>query len=76
MAQQTSVEWYAEQLEIYEEKALIREITIMQLNTKKQELIKQAKENHKEEIVHARMIGDYLCDTINAENYYNQTFNQ
>jgi flagellar biosynthesis/type III secretory pathway protein FliH len=54
---QTSVEWYAEQLEIYEEKALIRKITIMQLNIKKQELLEQANKMNNQELSNAYQEG-------------------
>jgi hypothetical protein len=47
MAQQTSVEWYLQQVNIYGDKAFNREITLGEFHIKKQELIAQAKENFK-----------------------------
>jgi hypothetical protein len=37
-------------------------------------LFEQAKAMEKEQIIIARWIGDYSCDSIKAEQYYNETY--
>ena len=41
-----------------------------------QEDIEQAKQMEKEQIIIARWVGDYSCDSIKAEQYYNETYNK
>jgi hypothetical protein len=36
----------------------------------------QAKAMEKEQIITARWVGDYSCDLIKAEQYYNETYNK
>jgi len=38
------------------------------------ELFDQAKAMEKEQIIIARWIGDYSCDSIKAEQYYKETY--
>lgn len=74
---QTAVEWLVEQLLIYGDKAFNREITLGQYHIKKQELIEQAKEMHRQEIIRAGADHCYPTEEIaiqDAEQYYNKTF--
>ena len=48
---QTAVEWYNEQLNMYGDMAFNKEITLGQYHIKKQELLQQAKEMEKEQII-------------------------
>ena len=54
---QTSIEWLIEQLSIYGDKALNKEITLGEYLIKKNELIEQAKEMHEQEIINAHNSG-------------------
>jgi len=38
--------------------------------------ITEAKAMEKEQIIIARWIGDYSCDSIKAEQYYKETYNK
>ena len=72
MAQQTAVEWLVEQLLIYGDKAFNKEISLGQYHIKKQELIQQAKQMEKEQIMNA-------YDKVSMstpEQYYNETYNK
>lgn len=55
--QQTAVEWLVEQLLIYGDKAFNKEISLGQYHIKKQELIEQAKQLEKEQILKAHRNG-------------------
>ena len=76
MAQQTAVEWLVEQLLIYGDKAFNKEISLGQYHIKKQELIEQAKQMEKEQIVNSYLQGcfDEELDHNKAEQYYNETY--
>ena len=51
----TAVEWYNEQLNLYGDMAFNKEISLGQYHIKKQELLEQAKEMEKEQIVIAEI---------------------
>jgi hypothetical protein len=48
---QTAVEWYNEQLNLYGDMVFNKEISLSQYHIKKQELLDQAKEIEKEQII-------------------------
>jgi hypothetical protein len=60
MEKQTAVEWYNEQLNVYGDMVFNKEITLGQYHIKKQELLEQAKEMEKQEIIKAAARG-YLA---------------
>lgn len=62
MAQQTAVEW----------------LVSKQKHNKffNDEIIEQAKKIEKKQIIAARIAGDYFCDKSEAEEYYNEAYNQ
>lgn len=64
MAQQTATEWLCMQL--------------LDLDNHKiwPSLLQRAKNMEKEQIIIARWNGDYFCDSIKAEQYYNETYNK
>jgi hypothetical protein len=64
MAQQTAVEYLLEKL--YTEYRFEFSGTIVDI----------AKAMEKEQIITARWVGDYSCDLIKAEQYYNETYNK
>ena len=75
--QQTAVDWYNEQLNVYGDMAFNKEITLGQYHIKKQELLEQAKEMEKEQHSDTwkdgmRSDNGYFGD---FEQYYNETFN-
>jgi hypothetical protein len=56
---------------------LFQEILIRALATKElRKCFKQAKKMEKQQIINARISGDIFRDTLKAEQYYEQTFNQ
>ena len=61
MAQQTAVDWYYEQ-------------TVIQGRTNYAELLEQAKQMEKEQIIEAWMDIDTAFERKCAEQYYNETF--
>ena len=61
MAQQTAVEWYYEQ-------------TVIEGKTNYFELLEQAKQMEKEQIVNAWMATDNELQRLAAEQYYNETY--
>ena len=75
---QTSVEWLIEQLSIYGDKAFNKEITLGEYHIKKNELIEQAKEIHKQEIMNAYNQGASDAypngSYIEGNAYYQETF--
>jgi hypothetical protein len=81
---QTAVEWYNEQLNLYGDMAFNKEISLGQYHIKKQELLEQAKEMEKEQIIYSnyngQSVGKKLKDInihqmkTKAEQYYNETF--
>jgi hypothetical protein len=76
---QTSIEWFIEQLLIYGDKAFNKEITLGEYHIKKNELIEQAKEIHKQEIIQCCHDNFTACcsnelSTKSAESYYNCVF--
>jgi len=73
---QTAVEWYNEQLNLYGDMAFNKEISLGQYHIKKQELLEQAKEMEKEQIIDAYDDGYSDSDNGNIinKNYYNETF--
>ena len=75
LKQQTPVEWYTEQLNVYEDMAFNKEITLGQYHIKKQELLEQAKEMDKKQKVDAWDLSRRDIDyPANGEQYYNKTF--
>lgn len=66
----TSIEWLISQLQIIGDKAFNREITLGEYHIKKNELIEQSKEMHKQEIINAIEDGRYEF----GYEYYNDTF--
>ena len=86
MKQQTAVEWLVEQLLIYGDKAFNKEISLGEYHIKKDELIKQAKQMEKEQIILAatemkrELIGNTMFNKEmkfqNGEEYYNKTYNK
>ena len=64
MKKQTAVEWLIDNL-----KPLYPRIQEFKL------IIGLAKEMEKQQIMDARLKGDYFCDMPKAEQYYNETFN-
>lgn len=76
---QTSIQWLIEQLLAYGDKAFNKEITLGEYHIKKQELIEQAKEMHKEEIEQAYKdgwnAGDFGSDEW-AKIYYKELYEQ
>ena len=72
----TAVEWLVEQLLIYGDKAFNKEISLGQYHIKKQELIEQAKQMEKEQIITANEdsstneSGEFLT----GEQYYNKMY--
>jgi hypothetical protein len=60
---QTSVDWLIDQVEDY--------IGLIPVD-----IIEQAKEMHQQQIIDARIKGDYFCDIPKAEQYYNDTFRE
>jgi hypothetical protein len=74
---QTSIEWLIEQLSIYGDKAFNKEITLGEYHIKKNELIEQAKEMHKQEIIDAYFSGGHNMKNghyIGMKEYYEITF--
>jgi hypothetical protein len=72
---QTSIEWLIEQLSIYGDKAFNKEITLGEYHIKRIQLIEQAKEMHKQEIIDAFWNGSSHWDSeLEAEQYYNEIF--
>ena len=69
----TAVEWYNEQLNLYGDMAFNKEISLGQYHIKKQELLEQAKEMEKEQIMQAFANGKFY-DKNWANRYYNETF--
>jgi hypothetical protein len=61
MAQQTAVDWLLEN---------IQKVHKMDWDI----VFIQAKQMEKEQIIKARMVGDYFCDTTNCEQYYNEIY--
>jgi hypothetical protein len=51
MSKQTAVEWYNAQLNLYGDMAFNKAISLGQYHIKKQELLQQAKEMEKEQII-------------------------
>ena len=78
----TAVEWYNEQLNLYGDMAFNKEISLGQYHIKKQELLEQAKEMEKEQIVEGFNFGVYDGGALikkykmSGEQYYTETFNQ
>jgi hypothetical protein len=72
----TAVEWYNEQLNLYGDMAFNKEISLGQYHIKKQELLEQAKEMEKEQIIDAYNTSFMLRDKpySTADKYYNETF--
>lgn len=69
---QTSIEWLAKELELYGDPQYC-EIKWNELD----ELIEQAKEMHKQEIIDAYDKGEFDCGCNGtSEQYYNETFNK
>jgi len=69
MAQQTAIEWLIDKLS---------NIKAEDVNSTKEVILicQQAKAMEKEQIIIARWIGDYSCDSIKAEQYYKETYNK
>jgi hypothetical protein len=85
MEQQTAVEWYNEQLNLYGDMAFNKEISLGQYHIKKQELFEKAKEMEKEKMIDAIIFSErehyimgecWPTQTVidKAERYYNETF--
>ena len=80
--QQTPVEWYNEQLNVYGDMAFNKEITLGQYHIKKQELLEQAKEMEKQRLIRAFDEGQEYeyqyhinsAPKFDSETYYNETF--
>jgi hypothetical protein len=72
--QQTAVEWYNEQLNLYGDMAFNKEITLGEYHIKKQELIKQAKEIEKEQMLECYLKADVFPRKYEFEQYYNETY--
>jgi hypothetical protein len=75
----TAVEWYNEQLNLYGDMAFNKEISLGQYHIKKQELLEQAKEMEREQIIEAFKQGVEYWNgddwkLIDIEQYYNETF--
>ena len=65
MKKQTAVEWLIQEL-----------ISKFDIDIEQFLVIDQAKAMEKEQIIIARWVGDYSCDSIKAEQYYNETFSK
>lgn len=63
----TAVEWFDRQLDFLLE-------LYPSENKKLDELIKQAKEKEKQQIIDAWISGDVFCNEQDAERYFNKTF--
>jgi hypothetical protein len=74
MAQQTAVEWLIDRL--LDGSLRFEETKMGFLISMDNNEIEQAKAMEKEQIVIARWFGDYSCDLIKAEQYYNETYNK
>jgi hypothetical protein len=72
----TAVEWYNEQLNLCGDMAFNKEISLGQYHIKKQELLEQAKEMEKEQIMDAFEAAEKDCgkDFLHGDLYYNETF--
>lgn len=81
---QTAVEWYNEQLNLYGDMAFNKEISLSQYHIKKQELLEQAKEMEKDQIIDFGydIADDLACgvfrDKKDMEERYNEflTYNK
>ena len=73
--QQTAVEWLVEQLLIFGDKAFNKEITLGEYHIKKNEVIQQAKEMEKQQIIDAYNKSFELRDKPypTADKYYTST---
>ena len=75
--EQTSIEWYVDKLNINGDKAFNKEITLGEFHIKKQELLKQAKELHKEEMHKCASFWRGKENEIEKpffDEWYNETF--
>jgi hypothetical protein len=72
---QTALEWYNTQLNLYGDMAFNKVISLGEYHIKKQELLEQAKQMEKEEIMGAVKYGySDWGSAKDAEQYYNETF--
>jgi hypothetical protein len=78
--QQTAVEWFAEQATQLEIKKAKGNISVYQMINELSNVLNQAKEMEKEQIIKANRDGiDMVVDKkdfISGEQYYNETFKQ
>jgi hypothetical protein len=72
----TAVEWYSKEHLILLVKLENKEISIGEYVVKHSELLEQAKQMEKEQIIEAHLDGQSLvsCKDEYAEQYYNQTY--
>jgi len=75
---QSSVEWYAKQLQILADKVFKIGLTLDEFRVQKHELFNKAKEIHKEEMINTWgngwANGDIDEPYETAEQYYNETY--
>ena len=73
MKQQTAVEWLVEQLQLTRDfQRVINEVN--QSSTSVRDVLEEAKEMEKEQIITAWMATDNELQRIAAEQYYNETY--
>ena len=74
---QSSVEYYAQQLQILADDVFKIGLTLDEYRIKKHELLEQAKEMEKDRIIEAWKKGDGLFDKVSDKmsfEYYNETY--